>query len=157
VLPEIDIQVTNGAWPPEEQLAKLVHEAVEAAVMATPLAFRPGSELCLVFSDDPTIRALNHQWRGKDKATNVLSFPAGKAILDELPGPLLGDIVLAFETIKNEAELEDKPFEHHLQHLVIHGFFHLFGYDHQIDAEAETMENLERRALAQLGIDDPYT
>ena len=114
------------------------------------------SELSLVFTDDKAIRALNAQWRAQDKATNVLSFPA----FDMAPGypvpPVLGDIVIAHETVEREAALEMKPFDHHLTHLVVHGFLHLLGYDHEIDEEAEEMEALETRILASLGVDDPY-
>ena len=95
-------------------------------------------------------------WRGKDKPTNVLSFPAfPETKAGPLP-PMLGDIVLAAETVAAESELENKPLEHHITHLVIHGLLHLVGYDHETDAQADEMEALERRALARLAIPDPY-
>jgi probable rRNA maturation factor len=99
---------------------------------------------------------LNAQWRGKDKPTNVLSFPGSSVEPGRPAGPVLGDIVLAGETIRREAELEGKLFEHHLTHLIIHGFLHLFGYDHASDDDARVMEALERKALDTLGIGDPY-
>jgi probable rRNA maturation factor len=108
-----------------------------------------------VLTDDSAIRALNRDWRGVDRPTNVLSFPAR-------PGPsaagpaLLGDIVIAFETTMQEARSESKPFEHHLAHLAVHGFLHLLGQDHDNDSDAETMEGIERVILARLGIPDPY-
>jgi probable rRNA maturation factor len=79
----------------------------------------------------------------------VLSFP-------QPGGPLLGDIVLAYETVANEAALAEKPLNHHIAHLVVHGLLHLLGYDHQEDAEAECMERLERVALSTIGVPDPY-
>jgi probable rRNA maturation factor len=97
---------------------------------------------------------MNAHWRSKDTATNVLSFPAAPS-----PGPgphHLGDIVLACETVEREARAQDKPFDHHLVHLVVHGFLHLIGYDHDTDDEAEEMERRERDILARLGIPDPY-
>jgi len=108
------------------------------------------------FSARAHIQFLNAEWRGKDKPTNVLSFPAFPlSVGDPLP-PLLGDVVLAAETVAREAALEDKPLENHISHLVIHGLLHLLGHDHEIDAEAEAMEAIERAALARLAIPDPY-
>ena len=109
-----------------------------------------------MLTDDAGIRTLNHNWRGIDKPTNVLSFPAVA-----LPGGgsqprALGDIAIAYETTRREAETENKPFENHLSHLAVHGFLHLIGYDHETDGDAETMEQLERDILARLGIPDPY-
>src|SRR5438046_3160548 len=104
-------------------------------------------------------RTLNHNWRGIDKATNVLSFPAlqptGPTGPDDAPR-MLGDIAIAYQTTRREADEEQKPFDHHLSHLAVHGFLHLIGYDHETDGEAEAMESLEREILAQLGIPDPY-
>jgi probable rRNA maturation factor len=99
--------------------------------------------------------ALNAGWRGKDKSTNVLSFPAFPAGGKALP-PMLGDVVLASETVAAEAMNEGKPLADHLTHLIVHGVLHLIGYDHEIDAEAEMMEQAERRILASLAIPDPY-
>ncbi len=115
-----------------------------------------GTEISIVLTNDAHIRALNREWREKDKATNVLSFPAMPVRPGVALPPLLGDIVLAAETIRREAGLEDKPFEHHLIHLMVHGFLHIVGYDHETDAEAEEMEAAERRILARLAIPDPY-
>jgi len=110
----------------------------------------------VIFTDDARIRELNAGWRGKDKATNVLSFPAfPETKAGPLP-PMLGDIVLAAETVAAEAALEGKPPENHISHLVIHGLLHLLGHDHENDTEAEEMEALERTALARLAIPDPY-
>ncbi len=152
----IDLLVEAGAWPAEDELERLARRAVGAALAETGASAAQATELSLVFSDDAGIRELNSGWRGKDKPTNVLSFPAFPVRPGDPLPPMLGDIVLAAETISREAELEEKPFEHHLSHLIVHGFLHLVGYDHETEDEAETMEGLERRALARLAIPDPY-
>ncbi|MER9303592.1 rRNA maturation RNase YbeY [Mesorhizobium sp. M0293] len=151
---DIDISVEAGEWPDEASLTRLVNHAVAAVFAETGVAGR--SELSLVFSDDAHIRTLNAGWRGKDKPTNVLSFPVFPLLQGAPLPPMLGDIVLAAETVAREAALEDKPVENHITHLVIHGLLHLLGYDHETDAEAEAMEATERAALARLAIPDPY-
>jgi probable rRNA maturation factor len=109
----------------------------------------------LVLAGDAAVRALNRRWRGRDSATNVLSFASGEA-----GGAgrtvLLGDVVLAFETVAREAAEQGKPLADHFAHLVAHGVLHLLGYDHVKAAEARRMEALERRVLAGLGVGDPY-
>jgi probable rRNA maturation factor len=153
---DFDLTVEAGDWPDEATLNALVEQAL-AATFAELSPARPGSsELGVIFTDDAHIRDLNAGWRGKDKATNVLSFPAFPETKSGPLPPLLGDIVLAAETVAGEAALEDKPFENHISHLVVHGLLHLLGYDHETDAEAEEMEALERRVLARLAIPDPY-
>jgi probable rRNA maturation factor len=135
--------------------------AAAKAVSTSPI------ELAIVLSNDSAIRALNRDWRGKNAPTNVLSFPA-----PDLPAPLagrrqgggkrrnsspyVGDIVLAYQTVVREAVAEGKPFGHHLAHLAIHGFLHLYGYRHENDRDAQRMERLERKILACLAIPDPY-
>ncbi len=114
------------------------------------------TELSLLLTHDAEIADLNAQWRGKDGPTNVLSFPAVPIRPGQAPGPLLGDIVLARQTIAREAAIEAKSVDAHLTHLIVHGILHLLGYDHVQDNDAETMEQLERAILADLGIDDPY-
>ncbi|HEY6633429.1 MAG TPA: rRNA maturation RNase YbeY [Rhizobiaceae bacterium] len=152
----IDIAVEAGDWPQKRKLRGLVEKAVDAALGEAGVDAEAGSELSIVFSDDAHIRRLNSGWRGKDKPTNVLSFPAFPVKPgDKLP-PMLGDVVLAAETVAREAELEGKPTDHHITHLVIHGVLHLLGHDHEDEAEAEAMEALERSALARLAIPDPY-
>lgn len=152
---EIDISVGNSAWGDPAPLRRLFEKALREAFAEADLRVVPGTELSLVLTDDAAIRKLNCEWRGKDKPTNVLSFPGGDE--DEPPfGPLLGDIVIARETLEREAEAEKKSFDAHLTHLFIHGLLHLFGYDHQIEEEAQEMEDAERRILARLGICDPY-
>ncbi len=153
-LPAIELAIDAGHWPPFDRLATIAADAIAAAISVADLAVSPHAELSLLFTDDRRIRDLNKQWRGFDKPTNVLSFPAARGTGE--PGPLLGDIALAFETVEREARLEELTMEHHVCHLLIHGFFHLFGYDHQTDQEAAVMEALERQALAKLAIADPY-
>ena len=155
VLPEIDLAIEADGWGEEGALETLVARAIETACRLAAPRILEGSELSVVLADDARVRELNREWRGKDSSTNVLSFPGGDE--DEPPyGPLLGDLILARETVEREArELDIRLFDH-LTHLVVHGFLHLFGYDHHMDAEAEEMEDLERRILASLGIADPY-
>lgn len=144
----VDVTVAAGDWPPLADLELLAERSIGAAV-ATGARVPAGAEVSILFTDDTAIRALNARWRGKDMPTNVLSFPQEK-------GTLLGDIVLAAETIFGEAALAQKPLNDHIAHLIVHGFFHLLGHDHENPDEAERMEALERAALGTMGIDDPY-
>ncbi|GAA0786614.1 rRNA maturation RNase YbeY [Roseibium denhamense] len=152
---EIDLAVEAGDWPPQDQLTGLLERAVSAAVAEAGLKAVPGSEISFVLTDDEAVRQLNKRWREKDKPTNVLSFP-GSDPEGDLYGPLLGDIVIASQTVIREAEELGIEFSDHLSHLVVHGMLHLFDYDHQDSEEAELMESLEKAILAKLGIDDPY-
>jgi probable rRNA maturation factor len=151
----VDIAVEAEAWGEEARWRPLA-ERVAAAIAARPELIVPDeAELSLVLTDDVRIRELNRDWRGFDKPTNVLSFPAADDDDDD-PGPLLGDVVVAHETTAREAAEEGKSFEDHVAHLLVHGLLHLFGFDHETDAEAEEMEALETEILAGLGIADPY-
>ena len=153
---DIDLMIEEGGWPDEDTLRAIVDRAVPVVLAEAEVEVVDGVELSLVFTDDDAIQSLNAEWRQKDKPTNVLSFPAfPTAPGDPLP-PMLGDIVLAYETVVREAALEGKPLENHITHLIIHGLLHLLGYDHETDEEAEEMEALERQALARLAIPDPY-
>jgi probable rRNA maturation factor len=131
-------------------------QTARRAARAALAACEPASpaDVTVVLSDDTELRALNHMWRGKDRPTNVLAFPAGS--LPVRGRPPLGDVILAFETVAQEAEAADLALSHHLSHLVVHGVLHLLGYDHEKPAEARRMEDLEVRVLAGLGIADPY-
>ena len=153
---DIDITVEAGAWPQKRSLRSLVEKAVGAVLHEVGADPSTDSELSVVFSDDAHIRTLNVGWRGKDKPTNVLSFPAFPLLPGGQPGPMLGDIVLAEETLRREALDLSIAFDDHLTHLLVHGFLHLFGYDHMTDEEAAVMEGLETRILAELGLADPY-
>lgn len=134
--------------------AKLVERAARAAIRGG--ARKQAGEIALVLADDATVKRLNRDYRGKDKPTNVLSFPMGGE-----PGPdgepaALGDVVLALETIQAEAKAQGKRVADHVSHLAVHGVLHLLGFDHEKDAPARRMEALETRILASLGIADPY-
>ena len=153
-----EVLVVADCWQAEPGAEAVIHRAIEAAAEVAD-ADAGEAELAIMLTDDRGIRTLNQNWRGMDKATNVLSFPAlqptGPAGPDDAPR-MLGDIAISFETTREEADEERKPFDHHLSHLAVHGFLHLIGYDHENDAGAEAMESLEREILAQLGIPNPY-
>jgi probable rRNA maturation factor len=153
---QIDVQTQSPLWDAQPLAAQTVREAIGAAASALSTA---GGEVSIVLTNDSAIRVLNRDWRGIDKATNVLSFPALQPTGARKPGDaprMLGDIAIAYQTMRREADEEQKPFNHHLSHLAVHGFLHLIGYDHDNDADAEAMEKLEVEILAQLGIPDPY-
>ena len=146
----------SGEWDPRLDWPALARSAVHAAVAHSRHADLSDSEVSVKFTSDDEVRALNAQWRGKDKPTNVLSFPMAEE--SELAGAqLLGDVVLAHGVCAAEAADRQVPIETHAAHLVVHGTLHLLGYDHETsDADAEEMEQVERRALAAIGIADPY-
>ncbi len=138
-------------------------DAVSLAVAAARLTLarcdaRAAAIVDVTLADDPAQQELNRTWRGKDAATNVLAFPAADpAELVPAGAPLLlGDVVLAFETIRREAAEQGKPLADHLRHLVVHGVLHLLGYDHAETAEAAAMEAREIAILAELGVPNPY-
>lgn len=150
----IDCAVETDWWMAEEELEKVSLKAINGASQLLDKKLDPDSEVSLLFTDDAHVQQLNRDYRQQDKPTNVLSFAA-----QEGGGPatsMLGDIVLASQTIEREAQEQDKGREDHLTHLIVHGFLHLLGYDHETDDEAEIMEDLETRILANLGIADPY-
>jgi probable rRNA maturation factor len=159
VAPAIDILVESPLWKSQPGVKAVLERAIGAAAA---MAATSGGELAIVLTDDSAIRALNRDWRGKDQPTNVLSFPAnaparsGRADAREARPRLLGDIVIAYETMAREALAEHRPFRHHLAHLAVHGFLHLLGHDHAADAEAEAMEALEIAVLARLDVPNPY-
>lgn len=147
----VDITRRAGGW--DELLSDdLLIRAARAAYAGTR-AEGP-AEISVLLSDDAEIRTLNKTWRGKDKPTNVLSFPLG----DHAGGgdAPLGDIVLAYETVSREAAERGLDLGHHAAHLVVHGMLHILGYDHGNDEDADHMEGLEVRILATLGIPNPY-
>ena len=127
--------------------------AAHAAFAQAPPSVPAAYEITVALTDDVEMRELNRTWRSKDEPTNVLSFPAGDAPGEEA---MLGDVVIAYETTEAEAVAAGISLSDHVSHLVVHGVLHLLGFDHLDDAEAEQMEDLERKALASLGIADPY-
>jgi len=161
---EIDIE-SDEEWDSSTDWSLLVRRAAESAVAESAFpqlaaGTRP-VELSVRLTGDEQVRALNSEWRGKDKPTNVLSFPLAEP--DELqsasgdgPELMLGDIVLARGVCEREAAEKAIPVETHATHLLVHGTLHLLGHDHHDDAEAADMEGREVRALARLGIADPY-
>ena len=182
--PSIEVAVGNGAWRTTVTDPESFVRHVAAAALREPgpqPACVSGSSLEAVFgdaagrramplevsirlTDDAEVRELNRLYRGKDKPTNVLSFPGDDALPDEaMTGAwaegqpmLLGDVVVALETTVAEAAEMGKPVEAHLAHLIVHGVLHLLGYDHLDDGEAMCMEVLEARVLEALGYPDPY-
>ena len=161
---EIDIE-SDEEWDSRTNWPLLVRKAAEAAVAesAFPQLAESGRavELSVRLTSDEDVRALNAHWRGKDKPTNVLSFPMSEQYEleqadEDGPELMLGDIVLARGVCEREAAEKEIPFERHASHLLVHGTLHLLGYDHGDDRDAADMEGREVRALARLGIDDPY-
>lgn len=162
---EIEVEVEDPAWNAVPEVEAVVTEAAAATLQfllrprigrgrGTAAVLRPQEELggvVVLLTDDDSVAELNEQFRHKAGPTNVLSFPA-----PENPENLLGDIALAYGVCAREAAEQGKSLSDHLSHLTVHGVLHLAGYDHQTDDEAETMEDLERRVLAALGVPDPY-
>jgi len=149
---DVEVMRHDSAWTERNVSDAAIKLAAHAAFTLSPPAKTACYELTIVLTDDEESRQLNRTWRDKDQPTNVLSFPAG----DMPDTTLLGDIVIALETTAAEAADRGIPLADHVSHLVVHGTLHLLGHDHLDDAEAERMEDLERQALASLGITDPY-
>lgn len=156
---EIDVE---DPWPSAGDWESLAQRAALAAAQVAPELAQERLITSVLFTSDVDVHALNAEWRGKDKPTNVLSFPMleRSELLDLAPeGPpeMLGDIALAHETCAREAAEKGVPVDHHAAHLIVHGLLHLAGYDHEIsEADADAMEALEIKALAVLGLADPY-
>lgn len=162
---DIDIAIDDAGWldavPDAEDLTR---RAAQQAVAVAGAEHR--FAVSIVLGDDQAVRRLNSAWRGIDKATNVLSFPALDVAPDKPPEPepshpkdepvALGDVIVARETVLAEAAAQNKTASDHLAHLIIHGVLHLLGYDHVDDADADRMEALERQLLDRFGIADPY-
>ncbi len=167
--PRVAVLVEAPEWPRRlRAAAALARRAGREALSARSpgRAVRTGNvELTVVLADDRAVRRLNRDWRGQDKATNVLSFPAqdgpaqnGRPVPRLPPGVpvLLGDVVVACGVAATEAAAQGKTLRAHLAHLVVHGVLHLLGHDHEVDAEAERMEALEAKILRRMGIANPY-
>jgi probable rRNA maturation factor len=156
----VSVIVEHDAW--RDVIAEpvpLLRRAAAAAVAEARRARRSRSsrtpQVAVALIDDRAMQKLNKTYRGKDKPTNVLSFPAGEADSTRATRPL-GDVAIALGTVKREAKAQGKSVGDHLTHLMVHAVLHLLGYDHESDPDAEEMEALERKALATLGIADPY-
>jgi len=152
----IEVEIDDEAWLPalsltQDQTQALIGRAAQAALSAPRLTDVEVGAIVVLLTDDEALQALNGRFRGQDKPTNVLSFPAPQ----NLEGHL-GDIALALGVCAREAAEQGKSLADHLCHLTVHGTLHLLGYDHETDAEAELMEGLERTLLARLGVTDPY-
>jgi probable rRNA maturation factor len=162
----LDIAIeSDSEWDSSGRWAPVVRTAAEAAIAESAFPELAETdrhvELSVRLTDDDEVKALNAQWRGKDKPTNVLSFP--QLALQQLermdedgPELMLGDLVLARGVCEREAQEKAVPLEEHAAHLIVHGTLHLLGYDHQDEEAAAEMESREVRALARLGISDPY-
>jgi probable rRNA maturation factor len=155
---DVAIMVEDDAWNGRGPLDALTNRAVTGALAAAEITDMPEKEMPLgitvLFESDEQVRLLNRDFRDKDKPTNVLSFP----MLEIEDGRfMLGDLVLAHGVIEREAQEQGKSFDDHLTHLIVHGTLHLAGYDHMEDGEAEEMESLEIRILADMGIENPYS
>lgn len=165
--PSIEVAVGNCAWRAAVTDPEIICRHAAAATLrsaepglGTGLAGRLQGqiEVSIRLTDDAEMRRLNRTYRGQDKPTNVLSFEGDDPASAGGPGEpwLLGDVVLAFETVAGEASMEGRPLEAHLAHLVVHGVLHLLGHDHEDEAEASTMEALESRIVLGLGFADPH-
>lgn len=172
----IDVIIEAPGWRkavkgPVALCERAARAAVEAALPGSGLAGLMSRgralELCVALEDDDSVRALNRDFRDRDAPTNVLAFPAleaadGSVLVPPADGgddedpEMLGDVIIALETTRDEASREGKSLADHLTHLVVHGVLHLLGHDHQTDIDADRMERLETRVLAALGIADPY-
>src|SRR5260370_1156012 len=152
--PSVEVAVLCGAWLVACPGAAALAEAAARGALATSVeAARLVVDVTL--TDDPEQRRLNRAYRGKDAPTNVLAFSQAETARPADAPVLLGDVVLAFETVRREAAEQEKPFADHLCHLVVHGVLHLLGFDHEDAAEATAMEAQEIKILAGLGVPDP--
>lgn len=158
--PAIDVTVACPSWLQLDfdpvRLAKDIAPLVCDVSALQPFTGNADLELSILLADNLTVRTLNREYRGKDKPTNVLSFPGTMEDQPDAPVVSLGDIVLARETIIDEAVKEGKTVRDHFTHLLIHGILHLHGYDHEEDGDAEIMQSLEISILRSMGIENPY-
>ena len=150
----MDLDIEIDGWPSEVDWEALSAKAHEVIAQVEPALSNTRLVTSVLFTGDDEVHELNREWRGKDKPTNVLSFP-----FEAPPGvdiPLLGDIIICAAVVEHEASEQGKALEAHWAHMVIHGTLHLLGYDHIEEGEAEEMEGLEIRLLAGLGYANPY-
>ena len=153
----VDVVDNDGDWSVIPGASTAIESAAAALARHPEFDKRAAAEACIALSTDAAVQKLNASYRGKDKPTNVLSFPASTMPLaDETSPESLGDIILALETLLSEARNEGIASTAHLQHLTVHGLLHLLGFDHENESDAEEMEALEIEILASLGISNPY-
>jgi len=151
---DIDVIMTSSLWHDIEGAEDAVRRAALAAVQSA--AASGPVQISIALASDGNIRELNARYRNQDKPTNVLSFVNGM-MLSNAPGPVfLGDVMIAYETTRSEAQAEGKSILDHVSHLTVHGVLHLFGFDHGAAEEAERMEAMERETLRRIGVADPY-
>jgi probable rRNA maturation factor len=165
--PAIDVLIESPLWDALPDAEGIVRRAIAFAADEDVMMQHRGGELSVLLCDDAAIADLNARWRGQSRPTNVLSFPVpppvpvprgasdGAPLMTPLMPPI-GDIAIAYETVAREAVEQGKAVADHLAHLAVHGFLHLLGYDHNVEAEAERMERLERDILGRIGVADPY-
>lgn len=164
----LEIQLVGAGWKKEKGLEKRLQAAVNLTLASLPAALLPiarQAQVTLLLTNDKAVQTLNHDYRGKDKPTNVLSFPQfekddlvklSRSKTPILGGVHVGDIAVAYQYVVKEAKAEHKVLADHVTHLLIHGLLHLFGYDHDTVARAAKMEKLEKEIMATLGLPDPY-
>jgi probable rRNA maturation factor len=152
--PEIAVSIRDKSWRQTVPTARRLCRRAALAALATDGSVTGAAEASIVLADDPTVHSLNKDFRDRDEATDVLSFPGPGAVAG---GPaMLGDVIIAYETASRDARRDGKRLADHLCHLVVHGVLHLLGHDHQSPKEARHMEGLEVTILGDLGIADPY-
>lgn len=158
----LDIVWKHRSWARyKKELEPRIHEILLAAAAHIKNFPKKNHDICIIMTGDDDIQEVNLQHRGKNKPTNVLSFPQYHS-LDEIkhskdPVLMLGDIILSYQTLRRECAAEKKSFEDHFTHLTLHGFLHLLGYDHENDDDATAMENMEIKILRTLGVKNPYS
>jgi probable rRNA maturation factor len=158
----VELDIAIDGWPDGTDWDRLAERAHAVTAQAEPALANPRLTASMLFTSDEEVHALNREWRGKDKPTNVLSFPMLErddllALGADGPPEMLGDLALAYGTCAREAEEKGIALEDHAAHLIVHGLLHLAGHDHvDSDEQAEAMEALEIAALAKLDIADPY-
>ena len=160
--PKIYLAFQAGSWEDVSGLKTLCEETITRTLAVKPILMKKDIHIDVTFTDDAQIQILNHQYRGKNNPTNVLSFPQHDPLEEDLKrmNPtlplLLGDVVLSYETVTKEAQDQKKAFSHHLTHLLVHGVLHLLGFNHINEEDAHEMETLEIKILQDLNVPNPY-
>lgn len=152
---QAEIILDEPQWESMDDLGMVIKTSIHGVNNVFDDADFCPTSVTFTLTNDNEIQRLNKDFRNKDKPTNVLSFPDGD--VDDLGRMHIGDIAMSYETMKNEAELNNISLSDHLSHLIIHGLLHLYGYDHETDEDAEEMESIEIEILEDMGIKNPYT